>query len=93
MFPAKDKMRAHYWKLMDDRDELLKESAPLREKREALKEKMAPLEKESREIRDAIIKIERPRLPEIDQERAMIQKALNGAVGERKKAPPVKEPA
>ena len=83
MFPSKEEMRARYWELVDDRDKVLEKSAPLREKREALKEKMAPLEEESRGIRDAIIKAERPALPEIDQERAMIQKALNGKVGAR----------
>ncbi|KKL08725.1 hypothetical protein LCGC14_2573020, partial [marine sediment metagenome] len=51
-------------------------SKPIRAKRVELKEKMAPLEKVDQDLRDAIIKAERPVLPEIDQERAMIQKAL-----------------
>ncbi len=80
---TKEEMRVRYWELMDKREVILKESGPLRDKRDELKEKMAPFEKISKELRDAIIKIERPDLPAIDQERAMIQKALSGRVGER----------
>lgn len=82
----KEKMRARYWELMDAREEVLKESGPLREKRNKLKEQMAPLEKISNELRNAIINIERPALPEIDQERAMIQKALSGRVSAKGRA-------
>ncbi len=83
MFPSKEEMRAQYWELEDKREALLKKSAPLRVEREALREKMAPIQKADKLLRDSIIKIERPLLPQIDQERAMIQKALSGKVGKR----------
>lgn len=79
----KEEMRVRYWELMDAREKILKQSGPLRKQREEVKEKMAPFEKTVQELRNAIIKIERPDLPEIDQERAMIQKALSGRVGEK----------
>ncbi len=78
----KQDMRDRYWELMDAREKILEKSKPIRAKRVELKEKMAPFEKVDRELRDAIIKAERPALPEIDQERAMIQKALSGRVGD-----------
>ncbi len=83
---TKEEMRLRYWELIDKHDVITKESKPFRDKRNELKEKMAPFEKVSKELRDAIIAIERPDLPEIDQERAMIQKALSGRVGERPSA-------
>lgn len=80
---TKEDMRARYWELMDARAKIFETSGPLRVKRAENKEKMAPFEKVDKQLRDAIIKAERPALPEIDQERAMIQKALSGRVGER----------
>jgi len=91
---SKSAMRDRYWELMAAREKLLKVSEPLRKEREDIREKMAPFETKMLQLRNKIIEIERPSLPEIDQERAIIQKALSGNVGVKpgtKVAEPVEE--
>jgi len=78
---SKKSMRSRFWKLTTLKDQILAESAPLKKEREELQTRMAPIEQRVREINAEIKEIERPRLPAVEQERAVIVRALSGNVG------------
>jgi uncharacterized coiled-coil DUF342 family protein len=82
-FPTPDKMRERFHELRRHREAILAKSAPLREKRDAIVNEAR--ERETK-LNDQIVKAEAT-LFEIDQEAAMIARALGGQTG----APP--EPA
>lgn len=83
MMMTKEQMRARYWELEDLRDAVIAKSKPLRDQRVKLEKEMEPIELKLQELKKAIIDIERPDLPAIDQERAMIVKAIGARIGER----------
>ena len=76
-FPTPDKMRERFQDLRERRDAILKRSGPLREKRDALvneaREKEQALNERIRKAEEGLF--------EIDQEAAMIARALGGQTG------------
>ncbi|MGE0154813.1 MAG: hypothetical protein AB7R90_19505 [Reyranellaceae bacterium] len=70
-------MRARLAELDAEAAAIEKQAAPLRRQRAALREKMAPLEAEERALVAHYREIEKP-LFDIDQERAIIARALGG---------------
>lgn len=64
--------------LEKERDALLKKSEPWRQKREELLKQIQPLENRLREVDDKIKEIERPRLPQIQNELGALAKAMGG---------------
>ncbi len=65
-------------KLQEERKALLSKSAAHRSQREELVKKIQPLEDKLREVNEAIIKIEQPRLAEIDVQLGKLAVATGG---------------
>jgi uncharacterized coiled-coil DUF342 family protein len=77
IMPTPEKMRARFAELGQQRDDILARSTPLREARDAFANEAR--EKEQA-MNDKIRKAE-TKLLEIDQERALIARALGGKTG------------
>jgi chromosome segregation ATPase len=65
-------------KLEQERNEIQKKSDPLRKQREELIKEIQPLEAKLRKLDEKIKDIERPRLPQINNEIAALAKAMGG---------------
>ena len=80
---APDEMKKRFWELTDRKEALEKELAPLREKRDNMRDRLRGPLAEFKVAGLAVIAIERPRMGEIDNEMAVIARALANRVGER----------
>lgn len=80
---SKDTMRERFWELTDQKDKLNAELAPHRKKRDALRDKLRGPQAQYKAAKKAVVAIERPRMGEIDMERAVLSRALGNKVGER----------
>jgi uncharacterized coiled-coil DUF342 family protein len=69
-------IQAAFDKLGGEREKLVAKAAPLRKRRDALVAKIQPLEAELRDLNQQIAKVERPRLAEIDNQRAALARAM-----------------
>lgn len=79
---SEDTMRKRFWDLMAERDRVLAQSAGPRSQREALQAEIAERERAIKPLTETIREIEKP-LYDIDQERAMLARALGGKTGPR----------
>jgi len=77
---TEDTMRKRFWDLAAERERILAMSAGARSQREALQTEIAQREKAMEPLNASIREIERP-LYDIDQERAMLARALGGRTG------------
>lgn len=66
--------------LQEEREKIVKKSAPIRKKLDALHAKLEPLKGEERDLADEIAEIERPHLADIDNEIAALERAMGGAI-------------
>lgn len=71
-------MRRRFAELTTKRDEILQQSTPLREQRDRM---LADHQQQQKNLNDEIAKVETG-LFDIDQERAMLARALNGKTGD-----------
>ena len=79
---SKPALRARFWELTDAKEAATERDQPLWDQRAALLVEMQPLEARLREINQDI-KADRPARVEIDEEMALISRALGGKVGPR----------
>jgi len=77
-----DVMRKRFWDLANARDGILSQSSAPRQEREELQAQIADLERRMAPLNQRIREIEAP-LYDINQERAMLARALGGATGPR----------
>ncbi|HDZ37398.1 MAG TPA: hypothetical protein ENH62_03760 [Marinobacter sp.] len=80
---SKEDMRQRFWELTAEKEVLVAEVAPIRARHDAIRAKMAPLQAELIEVKAELIAVERPRLAELDNERATLARALSNKVGDR----------
>lgn len=76
---APDALRERFAAIKAEKDTVLAESAPIREELDALRAEIDKLEAEAHPLRQQIRKVEVP-LYDLDQEAAMIARALGGRV-------------
>lgn len=81
---TKEAMRERFWELTDQKDVLIAELTPSREKRDALRDALRGPTEEYKAAKRAVVVIERPRMGEIDTEMAVLARALGNKVGPRK---------
>jgi uncharacterized coiled-coil DUF342 family protein len=82
----KESMRARYWELTDAIAAVKEESAELYKIREEYKEACDEARTRLRTVNAQITEIEEPRIPEMQQELAIIARALGQKLGARPKA-------
>ncbi len=80
---SKEAMRERFWELTDQKDALIVELTPSREKRDALRDAMREPAAELKAAQLAVVEIERPRMGEIDMEMSRLARALGGKTGPR----------
>ncbi len=83
---SKETMRERFWELTDQKDALNAELAPHRKTRDRLRDKLRAPVAAHRDAKRAVADIERPRMGEIDNEMAVIARALGNTVGPRSAA-------
>lgn len=71
-----DRVRTLLAEITADRDALLAQSQPLKDKRRALQEQIAPLEAQVREYTQEIVNIETDELVKLDKQIGNLHKAL-----------------
>lgn len=76
-------MKKRFWELIDLKEALNKELAPLRKKRNNMRDALRTPVGEFKAAGLAIKDVERPRMGEIDTEMAMIARALGNRIGIR----------
>lgn len=80
---TKDAMRERFWEAFAEKEVLDEKTAPMKAKRDELVERYSPLEVEIKTIGREIRAMEQPLRAELDQELAMIARALGNNVGPR----------
>ncbi len=80
---SKEAMRARFWELTAEMEALHAKSAPTRKLRDELKDNLRDPLAAFKASKLAVVKIERPRMAEIDTEMAMLARALTQKVGPR----------
>ena len=83
---TKPAMRDRFWELTDHKDALNDELAPLRQERDAQRDKLRQPTEAYKAAKRAVVDVERPHMGEIDNEMAVLSRALGGKVGERPEA-------
>lgn len=76
-----EQLRARFWKITSDKDEIVAQAAPLRAEYEKLRQEEAALQARQKAIADQFKVIEAP-LFEIDMERSRLSRSLGGKVGQ-----------
>ena len=80
---TKEEMQRRFWELTAEREKFFEDNAELYTQRDKIAEEAAPFEVALKAAKVAVKDAERPVLPELDQERAMLARALGKNVGER----------
>jgi len=79
----REDMQRRFWELTVTREQFFEENAGLYRKRDTMAAELGPLEDAFKALKRSIKDVERPVLPELDEERAMLARALGKNVGNR----------
>lgn len=80
---TKEAMQARFWVLEAQREAIMKQLAPLRARQDELQKQYAPIREEMVKVGHEVKAAQGTDLARIDEERAMLSRALGGNVGPR----------
>lgn len=76
-------MKERFWELFSQKEALNAELAPLRKRRDDMRDALRGPVAAHRAAKQAVVDVERPKMGEIDNEMAVISRALGNKIGER----------
>ncbi len=79
----REDMQRRFWELTAEREKFFEDNKELYARRDEMAAELGPLEDAFKSLKQRVKAVERPFLPELDGERAMLARALGKHVGER----------